>query len=206
MDKLGREQGLIAYSTLKDYNFNMEIATAGSTVPIDPARVRTPEGRFLDQVRHFDWRVIFRPRIILYTALWSLIGVGLLFALAVRERLQLDLLHDRNPQYVLESNGAIRNGYTLKILNMRAEPRLVMLSMSGLPGGSITVANDPLPKGRSLAVQVAPDTVHQMKIFITVAKDQLPASPQEFTMRIDYALTGEFSDYTATFNVPEQRK
>jgi cytochrome c oxidase accessory protein FixG len=206
MDKLGREQGLIAYSTLKDYNFNMGLATAGNTVPIDPARVRNSEGRFLDQVRHFDWRVIFRPRIILYTALWSLIGVGLLVALAVRERLQLDVLHDRNPQYVLESNGSIRNGYTLKILNMRAEPRLVMLSMSGLPGGSITVANDALPKGRSFAVQVEPDTVHQMKIFVTVAKDQLPTSPQEFTMRIDYALTGEFSDYTATFNVPEHKK
>ena len=206
MDKLGREQGLIAYSTLKDYNFNMGLATASNTVAIDPARVRTPDGRFLDEVRHFNWRVIFRPRIIVYTVLWSLIGVGLLFALAVRERLQLDVLHDRNPQYVLESNGSIRNGYTLKILNMRAEPRLVMLSMNGLPGATITVANDPLPKGRSLAVPVAPDTVHQMKIFITVAKDQLPSSPQEFTMRVDYPLTGEFSDYTATFNVPEQRK
>ena len=94
-------------------------------MPIDPARVRDADGRFLDQVRHFDWRVIFRPRIILYTALWSLIGIGLVVALAIRDRLQLDVLHDRNPQYVLESDGAIRNGYTIKILNMRPEPRLV---------------------------------------------------------------------------------
>jgi len=203
MDKLGKEQGLIAYSTLKDYNFNMGLATAGNAAPIDPTRVRGTDGRFLDQVRHFDWHIIFRPRIILYTVLWSLIGVGLLAGLAMRERLQLDVLHDRNPQYVLESDGAIRNGYTLKILNMRAEPRLFTMSISGLPGSGMTLATDPLPKGRSFDVQVEPDTVHKIKIFITVAKDQLPASPKEFTFRVDYPLTGESAEYLATFNVPE---
>jgi polyferredoxin len=124
----------------------------------------------------------------------------------LRDRLQLDVLHDRNPQYVLESDGAIRNGYTLKILNMRPEPRLFTLSISGLPGSGMTLATDPLPKGRSFGVQVEPDTVHKMKIFVTVAKDQLPGSPQEFTFRVDYPLTGESAEYQATFNVPETGK
>ena len=204
MDKLGREQGLIAYSTLRDYNFNMGLATAGHSAPIDPLRIRNADGRFRDEVRQFDWRIIFRPRVILYTALWSLVGVGLLVALAMRERLQLDILHDRNPQYVLESTGAIRNGYTIKILNMRAEPRLFTFSMNGLPGSGMTLATDPLPKGRTFGVVVEADTVHKMKVFVTVAKDQLPASPKAFTFRVDYPLTGEAAEYTATFNVPEQ--
>ncbi|MBX9456597.1 MAG: cytochrome c oxidase accessory protein CcoG [Rhizobium sp.] len=206
MDKVGREKGLIAYSTLKDYNFNMELATAGNTAPIDPARIRKPDGHFLDQVRHFDWRIIFRPRIILYTVLWSLIGVGLVVGLAMRDRLQLDVLHDRNPQYVLESSGSIRNGYTIKILNMRPEPRHVLLGISGLPGASMTLATDPLPKGRSFGVEVEPDTVHKMKIFVTVPKDQLPASSQAFTFRVDYPLSGETAEYQATFNVPEKKQ
>jgi cytochrome c oxidase accessory protein FixG len=206
MDKIGREKGLIAYSTLKDYNFNMDIATAGNTAPIDPNRIRDADGRFHDKVRHFNWRVIFRPRIILYTVLWSLIGVGLLVGLAMRDRLQLDVLHDRNPQYVLESDGSIRNGFTIKILNMRAEPRLFTLSISGLPGAGMTLATDPLPKGRSFGVQVEPDTVHKMKIFVTVSKDQLPASAQSFTFRVDYPLSGETAEYEATFNVPGVKK
>ena len=206
MDKLGREKGLIAYSTLKDYNFNMGLATAGNTAPIDPTRVRGADGRFIDAVRHFDWRVIFRPRIVLYGVMWSLIGIGLLFALATRDRLQLDVLHDRNPQYVLESDGSIRNGYTIKILNMRPEPRLFTLSISGLPGAGMTLVADPLPKGRAFGVPVDADTVHKMKVFVTVAKDQLPASPQEFKMKVEYAPTGEFAEYKAIFNVPEKRK
>jgi cytochrome c oxidase accessory protein FixG len=206
MDKTGREKGLIAYSTLKDYNFNMAIATAGNTAPIDPARVRDSDGRFHDKVRHFNWRVIFRPRIVLYTVLWSLIGVGLLIALATRDRLQLDVLHDRNPQYVLESDGSIRNGYTIKILNMIAEPRLFTLSISGLPGAGMTVATDPLPKGRSFGVQVDADTVHKIKVFVTVKEDQLPSSPEEFNIKVEYPFTGEVAEYRATFNVPERKK
>jgi cytochrome c oxidase accessory protein FixG len=206
MDKLGRDRGLIAYSTLRDYNYNMDIATAGNTAPINPNRVRDPDGRFHDKVRHFNWRVIFRPRIILYTVLWSLIGVGILVGLAMRERLQLDVLHDRNPQYVLESDGSIRNGYTVKILNMRPEPRLFLFGINGLPGAGMTLAADPLPKGHLFGVQVEPDTVHKMKVFVTVPKDQLPASPQEFTIRVEYPLTGEIAEYQATFNVPERRK
>ncbi|MGV3552132.1 cytochrome c oxidase accessory protein CcoG [Rhizobium sp.] len=206
MDKLGREQGLIAYSTLKDYDFNMGLATAGNTLPIEPDRVRRPEGGFRPEVRHFNWRIIFRPRIILYTVLWSLVGVGLLVGLAMRERLQLDVLRDRNPQYVLESDGSIRNGYTIKILNMRAEPRLVTFSLVGLAGSGMTLATDPLPKGRSFGVAVEPDTVHKMKVFVTVAKDQLPPSQKEFTFRVDYPATGESAEYTTTFNIPETRK
>ena len=75
-----------------------------------------------------------------------------------------------------------------------------------LAGAGMTLATDPLPKGRSFSVQVAPDTVHKMKVFVTVAKDLLPASQQEFTFRVEYPLSGEIAEYTATFNVPESRK
>jgi cytochrome c oxidase accessory protein FixG len=204
MDKLGREQGLIGYSTLFDYNANMALATEGSTKPISAARVRTEDGAFSDKVRQFDWKIIFRPRIILYTALWALVGVGLLVGLAIRDRLQLDVLHDRNPQYVLESDGSIRNGYTIKILNMRAEPRLFVLSLRDLPGGNMAMAGETWPQGRFFGVEVEPDTVRKLKVYVGVPKDQLPGTTRDFTFHIEYAPTGETSDYKASFVVPEK--
>jgi polyferredoxin len=206
MDKLGREQGLIAYSTLKDYSLNMGLATAGNTKPIEPARVRTAEGGLRPEILRFNWRVIFRPRIVVYSVLWGLVGAGLLVGLAMRERLQLDVLHDRNPQYVLESSGAIRNGYTVKILNMRAEPRDFVISIDGLPEASMALATDPLPKGGTFQVAVEPDTVHKLKVFVTVPRDHLPPGSKEFSFRVDYPPTGESAHYTATFHVPEKRK
>jgi cytochrome c oxidase accessory protein FixG len=204
MGKLGREPGLIGYSTLRDYASNMAVATSAGTTPIDPSAVRGPDGRFFDTIRHFVWKIILRPRILIYAGLWSLVGIALLVALGMRERLQLDVLHDRNPQYVLESSGAIRNGYTLKILNMRPEPRQLVLSIRDLPGASLTISGDSLPKGRFFGVDVEPDTVHKLKVFVTVGKDQLPAAARDFTFQVEYAPTGERAEYTASFNVPER--
>ena len=42
-----------------------------------------------------------------------------------RDRLDLNVIHDRNPQFVVESDGSIRNGYAVKLLNMIPEPRVI---------------------------------------------------------------------------------
>jgi cytochrome c oxidase accessory protein FixG len=204
MDKLGREHGLIGYSTLFDYTANMALATADNTAPINPQLVRTPDGKFSDSVRHFDWRIIFRPRIILYTVLWSLIGVGLLVALALRDRLQLDVLHDRNPQFVMESDGSIRNGYTVKILNMLPEPRMVVLSVRDMPGAVINIAGQSWSQGSFFGTDVDPDSVKTIKLYVTMPKDALPAETTNFTFHVEYRQTGESFDYSTRFMVPEK--
>ncbi len=206
MDKLGRDRGLIGYSTLADYTQNMALATNGGTMPIDPARVRDADGKYHDKVRHFNWRVIFRPRVIAYSVLWLIVGIGLVIALLARDRLQLDVLHDRNPQYVLESDGSIRNGYTIQVLNMRPEPRMFLFSLRDLPGASMTLAGEPWPQGRFIGVSVDADTVRKLKIYVSVPKDQLPENPsQAFTFHIEYPQTKESDDYLANFHTPEKK-
>ena len=83
MDKLGRERGLISYATLADYNANMAVATAGGTLPLDPARVRNPEGRLRAGLAHVGWRKLVRPRTLVYFGAWSLVGLLLLYGLLV---------------------------------------------------------------------------------------------------------------------------
>ena len=51
-------------------------------------------------------RKIFRPRALVYFAAWSLVGLLLVYGLLTRDRLQVNVLHDRNPPYVLLSDGA----------------------------------------------------------------------------------------------------
>jgi cytochrome c oxidase accessory protein FixG len=203
MNKLGREKGLIGYSTLFDYTSNMALATIDNTVPVNPALVRDGDGKFVPGLRHFNWRIIFRPRIILYTVLWSLIGVGLLTALLMRERLGLDVLHDRNPQYVMESDGSIRNGYTVNILNMVPQPRTFVLSLQNLPGATMTIAGDNVPKGDHMSVAVDPDQIQKLKIYVTLPKSQLKTTTQQFTFSIANNESGETDDYKASFFVPE---
>ncbi|MER9722664.1 MULTISPECIES: cytochrome c oxidase accessory protein CcoG [unclassified Mesorhizobium] len=203
MDKLGKERGLISYATLSDYNANMMLATAGGACSVNPSLVRTDDGLFSDRVAHFHIRKIFRPRTYVYMAMWSLIGLGLLFSLLTRDRLEINVLHDRNPQFVTLSDGSIRNGYTVKLLNMIPEPRTIVVALGGLPGAEMSIVGVDLPAARSFAVQVEPDRLKMLKIFVRLPADQIHDEAQTFTFRVEDKVSFESNEYTATFNAPE---
>ncbi|TIP37031.1 MAG: cytochrome c oxidase accessory protein CcoG, partial [Mesorhizobium sp.] len=206
MDKLGKERGLISYATLSDYNANMMLATAGGSSSINPSLVRTAVGTFSDQVAHFHIRKIFRPRTYVYMGLWSLIGLGLLYSLLTRDRLELNVLHDRNPQFVTLSDGSIRNGYSVKLLNMIPEPRTIVVTMQGLEGADMVVVGDDIPAGRSFAIPVEPDRLKTLKVFVRQPADQIHAPAQTFKFRVEDKASFESNEYAATFNAPEAAK
>jgi cytochrome c oxidase accessory protein FixG len=167
MDKLGKERGLIDYATLREYNHNMAIAQNPETKVIEPSRVRDTAGRFVDGVKHFDWRIIFRLRSLIYFGAWAAIGVFLLTMLLSRDRLEVNVQHDRNPVFVTLSDGSIRNGYTVKILNMIPEPRVIFLSLEGLPGAKMAINEIDQPEGVSFAIPVEPDKLRSLRVFIS---------------------------------------
>jgi cytochrome c oxidase accessory protein FixG len=202
MDKLGKERGLIAYATLSDYTENMALATDGGTRPIDPARVRAADGSLSPKLRHFDWRVIFRMRTIFYMLVWTVAGLGLVFALVSRDRLGLNVIHDRNPQYVIESDGSIRNGYEVKLLNMIPEPRIITLSIEGLPNATLRIAGHDSADGRSFNIPVPPDKVTAMKVFVTLPKDFRSEAGEGFRLIAEDRPGNERSTYDANFNAP----
>jgi cytochrome c oxidase accessory protein FixG len=67
------------------------------------------------------WKHIFRLRTIIYTLLWSAIGVGLTVMLFVRSDIDVTVAPVRNPQFVVLSDGSIRNTYDVRIRNMTGE-------------------------------------------------------------------------------------
>jgi len=200
MDKIGKPRGLIAYATLDEYAGNMNLATDNGHGPVQPNRIRTEDGGFVGTVRHFNWRIIFRPRVLFYAVLWISVGIAMLVHLGMRERLELNVVHDRNPQYVLESDGSIRNGYTLRVLNMVPAPRKVVLSLSGLDGATMRIAELGNKDGRSFTLDVAPDAATSLKVFVTLDPKAVKADGFLFVIEAD-----DHSDratYRAAFNAP----
>lgn len=186
MAKIGRERGLISYATLSDYNANMVLAGASATTPIEPARVRNPvTGKLVDAVRHTTWRSIVRVRTLVYFAIWAGIGIAMLVALSMRSPLEVSVLHDRNPQFVLLSDGSIRNGYKVKISNMRPEPRTVTLSIQGLPGAALTGADTAAQPVQSLPFTLQPDAVLETRLFVRAHPAALPSSNVDFVLRVE---------------------
>jgi cytochrome c oxidase accessory protein FixG len=110
MGKIGKPRGLIDYCTLKDETLERE---GGALVPM--------------------WKRVIRPRTILYTMLWTAIGVAMVVALFMRDSIGLTVARDRNPLFVTLSDGTIRNAYTVKIQNMNAEPHPFRISVKSEP-------------------------------------------------------------------------
>jgi cytochrome c oxidase accessory protein FixG len=203
MGRLGRDRGLISYATLADYNANMAVVTGGGSHAIDPTLVRKPDGSFADGITPFRLSRIFQPRVFIYFAGWALIGVALIYALMVRDRLELNVLHDRNPQFVVLSDGSIRNGYTVKLLNKIAQPRTVTVALDGLPGGEMSVIGMDYDASRSFAVALEPDRLRTLKIYVRQPRDLVDGRVQSFRFLVDDAESGENTAYTAKFDAPE---
>lgn len=205
MDKIGKERGLISYATLNDYQANMALATGNGTHAIDPGKVRTPSGSPSDRVANFHIGKLFRPRTLAYFAVWSLIGIGLFYALLSRDRLELNVLHDRNPQFVTLSDGSIRNGYTVKLLNMIPEPRTVVLSLDGLPGATMSIIGTEHQEQRSAEIWLDPDRLKTVKVFVRLTKNAIAGETTSFKFVVEDRASSEHDDYLATFNTPEKR-
>ncbi|MBE7247841.1 MAG: cytochrome c oxidase accessory protein CcoG, partial [Actinomycetospora chiangmaiensis] len=111
MERLGRPTGLIGYDTEANRRSR--------------AQGRGPVSR------------IVRPRTVLYAVLVAAVGGIMLTGLATRTFTGLSVLHDRNPLFVTLSDGAIRNGYTVRISNKRPGERHYALTVEGLAGARV---------------------------------------------------------------------
>ncbi len=138
MDRVGRPRGLIRYATLA--------TSSGARLAFKP----------------------IRPRTLIYAGLIALVGGIMLFALLTRADVGLNVLHDRNPLYVRLSDGSIRNGYVLKVLNKAHEERRFRLRVSGLP--EYTLAR-PFAKGDPAILTVGPDSVGEFRLYVRIPRD-----------------------------------
>ena len=150
MTKVGRPPKLIAYDTFR----NLQAEKHGDRVP---------------------FRLI-RPRTMLYAGLLALVSCVMLFGLSRKTVLEMNAVPDRNPLFVQTQDGGIRNGFTIRLLNKRQEARTFALSVAGLPEARISIVGI---EGNNPLIEVKPDDVRSVKVYVTVPHDKamtLPAS------------------------------
>ncbi|MGH1420072.1 MAG: cytochrome c oxidase accessory protein CcoG [Hyphomicrobiaceae bacterium] len=204
MEKIGRPDGLISYSTLETYDGNMSLAKGGDVDgTINPTRVHDGDGSMSDKLAHFHLRDLFRPRTIIYATIYTLIGLGLLTALLLRDRLDVNVLHERNPVFVRLSDGSIRNGYQLKILNMKTEPRRFEISISGLEGAKIRFGSRGDTRDTDSQVSVRANRLANIKTFVTLPSDKIKKQRMNFTFIIRELAGDEKASADAVFDSPE---
>lgn len=128
-------------------------------------------------------RTILRPRMLVYFGTWCGIGAALLFALGVRRHLDISVAKDRNPPFMTLSDGAVRNAYTVKLLNMESRPRAMVVGLEGLPGGAMWRDDmSRLAATRTLREEIAADQAQPLRIYV-VAPAGTPPQNFRFTLR-----------------------
>ncbi len=156
MAKIGKPRGLIDYMALTDETLERK---GQAPKPI---------------IKH-----ILRPRTMLYTGLWSLVGFLLVFALFIRSDIEMTVAPVRNPTFVTLSDGSIRNTYEVRLLNKHGDDRPFRISMTGDP--SIRVQLEGTPYG---SVQVPADSTHLQRVYLVAAPGSEPAKLERTDVRL----------------------
>ena len=107
MAKIGKPRGLVDYIALSD-------------------ETRERQGQPARNI----WKHIFRPRTLLYTTLYSAVGIALVVALFLRQEIDMTVAPVRNPTFVTLSDGSIRNTYDVRLRNMNLDDRRFHLSLT----------------------------------------------------------------------------
>jgi len=177
MTRIGKPTGLIAYDT--DENIQRRID--GKEPVYEIVRVRT----------------------VVYAAIIAFIGAIMLFALLTRDFAGINVLHDRNPIFVTQSDGSVRNGYTVRLLNKRAHARHFMLHVEGMPAGTKVeaVGVDTVFADRPI-IEVDRDTTREVRILVTSPPGvKMPEStPVKF--RLTESVMGEVVTADDYFKAP----
>lgn len=161
MDKVGRPRGLIAFDTLAN------VAAAGRG---EPGRYR-----------------LLRPRTIAYGLLLLVVGAVMAGALAMRADVELTVLRDRSPLFVTLADGAIRNGYTVKVLNKTRQLQAYRLTVDGLPGARLAVVGDGsvTDDQAHASLDVKPDAVGTFRITVRAERRQLAGEATDVRFRLE---------------------
>ncbi len=174
MDKIGKPRGLIDYLAQSD--------EANERAGQDPRPV---------------WKHIFRPRTIMYTSLWSAVGIGLVFALFIRPEIEMTVAPVRNPTFVTLSDGSIRNTYDVRLLNKHGEDRPYRITLVG--DGALRVQLEGTPYE---TVDVPANETRLQKVYVIAPRHSDPAEAERTPFRfwVEDLTTGDRAHTDTIFN------
>ncbi len=157
MEKIGLPKGLIRYDTLNHL--------------LDPI----PEKKFK----------ILKPRTFLYATILTVVCGIMLRNLILKPTLETNAIPDRNPTFVTLSDGSIRNGYTIKLMNKTHGPKIFSLKISEPSPAILKLQNGDLNH-----LEVAADDVGSFKVYAILPKEIIAKSEEKRAL-INFIVTDE---------------
>ncbi|MCW8887505.1 MAG: 4Fe-4S dicluster domain-containing protein, partial [Gammaproteobacteria bacterium] len=168
MDKINKPRGLVKYMSLDELN--------GKEQP----------------------PIYKRPRPLIYMSIMTVAAIGILYGLTHLGALELSVLHERSPLFVLQSDGSIQNKYELKILNKTHKDMKIGVRAEGHQSLTLVGAD------REIIAQPA-DTA-SFTVFVRIPKKELAGERESLSFKIYNLEDDKISDeYKSMFFGPRVR-
>ncbi len=178
MDKVGLPRGLIRY----DSTANIAAREAG----------QEPSTK------------VVRPRTLAYTAILAVLIAGLIAALATRPDVRTNVLHERSPLFALMSDGSLRNGYVVKLVNMAHRDRTFVLKITGLPGVSVQVIGGPKGTASQVELPVGAASVGSFQVYVNASQKDLSSEKMPVMFEMTDKETGTVVEAESFFSGPDK--
>ena len=176
MEKIGRPPKLIAY----DSERNQELRAAGR-----PAQYR-----------------LVRPRTILYLIMVAGVGLTMLAILALRASVDINILPDRNPLFVTMSDGSIRNGYTIRVMNKQHAEKGYELALAGTEGRLSVVGQD--GQATAVTLMAPPDGTATHRVFVQLPRAAVAQDQNTLQFELKDIETGQVGRFDTVFRGPKR--
>jgi polyferredoxin len=110
--------------------------------------------------------------------------------LATREELGLHADRDRNPNFVVLSDGSVRNTYTINVQNKAYATRALTLEVAGDPALQVQVLG---VRGEPV-LEIGPDRTRLFQVFLTLP----PEAALRHSIPVTFTITDPATGETAT--------
>jgi polyferredoxin len=120
-----------------------------------------------DKSKNTAFRIL-RPRTFFYSAVLLIASAVILFNLSFRSKLELNIIADRNPIFVMLSDGRIRDGYTVKIFNKTHQDKTYTVKISGIENLSVKTEGLDLNN-----LRVASNEIADFRIYVSASGKDL---------------------------------
>ncbi len=143
MVKINRPKGLIRYDTQKHLE-----------MPIEANKFK-----------------LFGARFFYYSTILCAVLFFLIYSLINKVSVESSIIADRNPAFVMLSDGSIRNGYSLKITNKTYQDKVFTIKINSPKAAQIIVKSYDGIEGNNLSV--SKNEVRNFKIYIILSQEFL---------------------------------
>ena len=176
MERIGRPPKLIAY----DSERNLELRAAGQASVYRLAR----------------------PRTLLYVAVIAVVALTMLTVLWLRETVDVNIIPDRNPLFVTMSDGSIRNGYVIRVMNKEHAAKRYELGLRS--GDALLTVQGVEGQGPTALLAAPPGGVASHHVFVQLPRAAVTRDQTEIELTLKDLETGHVTTYDTIFRGPKR--